>query len=81
MKQYKGYYIDNVIFNSEEEIDNFLKAKAVERFKAFTALFSHNSCMEYSIACSEQADVLHDQFGFSWDEIEQMEIEAFKSIA
>lgn len=29
MKQYKGYYIDGVIFNTEEDIDKFVKQQAI----------------------------------------------------
>lgn len=29
MKNYKGYYIDKVIFNNEKEIDDFMKDNAI----------------------------------------------------
>ena len=32
MKNYKGYYIDKVVFNNEAEIDAFIKKQAVDRF-------------------------------------------------
>ena len=74
MKQYKGYYIDNVNFNSDSEIDEFLKKQAVDRFAMLNKIFAEQMSMEASILCGQQAQKLHDDFGFSWDEIEQMEI-------
>ena len=76
MKNYRGYYIDKVVFNNEAEIDAFIKKQAVDRFVKLNKIFASHMTMEASIACSEQADSLHNQFGFSWEEIEAMEIQA-----
>ena len=76
MKQYKGYYIDGIIFNNEIEIDDFIKAKAVERFITLNKIFSKHLTVEASIACQQQAEQLHNVFGFSWEEIEAFEIKA-----
>lgn len=38
MKQYKGYYIDHVIFNSTAEIDAFIKKQAVEHHNRLSKL-------------------------------------------
>ena len=76
MKQYKGYYIDNVIFNSTEDVDNFLKQQAVENFKKLNKFFAERVDFGICQMCNEQAERLHRDFGFTWDEIEQMEIEA-----
>lgn len=76
MKKYKGYYIDNFVFHSESEIDAFLKKQAVDYFIWLNKYFSEHMTMEASVACSEQADRLHNQFGFSWEEIEAMEKQA-----
>lgn len=40
MKQYKGYYIDHVIFNSTAEIDAFIKKQAVEHHNRLSKMFS-----------------------------------------
>lgn len=77
MKQYKGYYIDHIQFNSTAEIDNFIKEKAVERFKTLNKLFARHGTMEANVLCSEQADYLHDTFGFSYEDLEEMEIAAY----
>jgi hypothetical protein len=76
MKQYKGYYIDHVYFHSEADIDARIKQQAVEKFAQLNRYFARHSTMEACILCSEQADRLHNIFGFSWEEIEAMEIAA-----
>lgn len=76
MKKYRGYCIDHVVFNSEADVDAFLEKKAVEKFTWSVKYFSSHMSLEASAACSRQADVLNKQFGYSWDKIEQLEIEA-----
>lgn len=76
MKKYRGYYIDKVVFNNEAEIDAFVEKRAVEKFKQLNRYFSDHISLEASVACSEQAELLHKQFGYSLDRIEQLEIEA-----
>ena len=80
MKQYKGYYIDHIYFNSEAEINSFLKKQAIDRYKMMCRMFAEQDAgMELSILMSEQADRLHTQFGMDYNEIEQIEIEVFKA--
>ena len=76
MKQYKGLYIDNVIFHSTEEIDNFLKDKAISSYKRACKLFAERPSMERSIYADEKAEYLHKHFGFSYEELEALELEA-----
>ena len=76
MTQYKGYYIDHIYFHSKAEIDNHIKNQAVEGFKRLHRYFAEHPTMEVSIRCSEEADRLHSIFGFSYEEIEAMEIAA-----
>ena len=81
MRQYKGYYIDNVIFHNEEEINSFLEKQAVNAYKMACELFASNSTMANSIYCNERAEILVNQFGYTWEQVEALEIEAYKSIA
>ena len=74
MTQYKGYYIDHIFFNSKAEIDTHIKQKAVEKFKMLNKFFAERPDMGVAQLCDEQAERLHDIFGFSWEEIEEMEI-------
>lgn len=76
MTQYKGYYIDNVVFSSKKDIDAFIKKQAVDKFMMLNKYFAKKPSMEASIACSEQARYLHNEFGFSWEELEEMELKA-----
>ena len=78
MKQYKGYYIDHVVFNSETEINNFIKNQAVEGYKTLCTMFASKPSMELSVMMSDKAEFLHE-CGMSYDEIEEIEIEAIKA--
>lgn len=76
MKKYKGYYIDNNVFNSEEEIDKKLENDALAKFDMLNRYFAKNPTMEVAIACSNQAEYLHREFGYTYEEIESLEIKA-----
>ena len=79
MRQYKGYYIDKVIFHNEEEIDRFLETQAVDAYKMACRLFSERRTMENAIYCDEKAESLVNQFGYTWEQVEALEIEAYKT--
>lgn len=79
MKQYRGYYIDHIYFNDKSEIDDFIKKQAIERFVMLNKMFSNHPSMELSVMCSEQADRLHNFFGFSYEELEELEISAYNA--
>lgn len=80
MTQYKGYYIDHIIFNSKADIDNFRKEQAIDRYKMMCRMFARQDAgMELSILMSEQADRLHNEFGMDYNDIEAIEIEVFKA--
>lgn len=80
MKKYKGYYIDNVTFNSTAEIDAFLKKQAIKAYQTACWLFAKNKDMESSMYADQKAEILVSEFGFTWDQVEALEIEAYKSI-
>lgn len=79
MKQYKGYYIDHVVFNSEAEIDNFIKEQAIEKYKMLCAMFAKKPSMELTAIMCDKADYLHNVCGLTYAEIEDIEIEAMKA--
>ena len=81
MKNYKGYWIDKVFFNNEKEIDDFLKDKAVNAYRQAVKLFTIHSTMENSIYCGERAEILVNKFGFTWEDVEALEIKTLKAIA
>lgn len=53
----------------------FSREGAVEAFKRFVKICYNNMTMESSCVLSGCADDMH-ALGFSWDEIEEMEIKA-----
>lgn len=76
MKNYKGYYIDHVIFHSETEIDTFLKKQAIEKYRMLCQMFAEKPSMELNVIMCDHSDRLHNVFGLGYDEIENIEIEA-----
>ena len=79
MTQYKGYYIDHVIFNSKSDIDNRIKEQAIDRYKMMCRKFMDDSTMELSILMSNHADYMHNVCGMDYNDIEAIEIEVFKA--
>lgn len=79
MTKYKGYYIDNVHFNSKHDIDKFLEKQALEAFKNACWLFNRRLDMESSIIANEKAEYLVKNFGYTWDRIEAIEIETLRT--
>lgn len=77
MMKYRGYYIDHVIFHSKADIDAFVKKNAVNAYRRACRMFAESPSMECSIYCHEQAQRLHDDFGLSFSEIEEIEISAY----
>lgn len=76
MKQYKGVYIDGTIFTSEQDVDKFLEAKAVESYRIACQIFAKDRSIEASIYADEKAAVLLDTFGYTWEQVEAIEISA-----
>lgn len=78
MRKYKGYYIDGVIFSSKADIDKFIEQKAVESFMIACRIFNILTTAEASLNCSQKAENLVKNFGYTWDEIEALEVEALQ---
>lgn len=76
MKQYRGYYIDHVIFRSEADIDAHIKSHAIEQYQMMCRMFAETPTMELSRLMGDQADYMHKAFGMDYSEIEQIEIAA-----
>ncbi len=81
MMKYRGFYIDHVVYNSKEEIDAHLKEQAVKRFKNSVWLFWKNMDMESSIYSTTCGEVLHDEFGMDWSEIEELETATLEELS
>lgn len=81
MKKNRGYYIDGVIFKSEADIDISIREQAANRYRTLTKVFVNNMNLEATMICGDYARYMHDTCGFSWSEIEAIEIEALEAIA
>lgn len=80
MKKYMGYYIDGVIFTSKQDIDNFLKETAIKQFKTAVELFAEHPSIEASMWQTEKAERLVDAYGYTWEQVEEIEISVLKTI-
>ena len=80
MTQYKGYYIDKMIFNTKQEIDNFIKKQAIERYQMFCKMFAKNADEALAAIMMQHEDKLHNEFGLTYEEIEQLEIAAYQQL-
>ena len=80
MVKYKGYYIDKINFYSEREIDEFIKEQTIRKYKKFCKMFENDACMELIEIMTLYQDKLHN-LGLSYEEIENIEIEAIKEAA
>lgn len=81
MTKYRGYYIDHVVFGSKKDIDEFVKKQAVDSYKMAVEMFVKEPSMERSSFCSDKALNLVKFHGFTWNEVEQMEIDVIKNAA
>ena len=79
MKQYRGYYIDHIIFHNEAEIDAAIKAQAIDRYKWMCRKFANNGTMELNVMMIKHADYMHTVCGMDYNEIEAIEIEVFSA--
>lgn len=61
-------------FKNYEELNNWNKAGHITEYKKLAEMFSKHPTMEISSIMSDRALVLHDSFGMSWEEIEELEI-------
>jgi len=72
MQQYKGYYIDHVIFHSKADIDAHIKAQTIKAYINALACFYRHMSMEASLYCDEIAQRLIG-LGMTWEEIDAIE--------
>lgn len=61
-------------FKDCEELANWNKDGHIREYRKLAEMFSQFPSMEISSMMSDRAAVLHDSFGMSWEEIEELEI-------
>lgn len=74
---YRGYTLDGTIFTSKQDIDRFLEKQAVESYKTACQLFAETHSISASIAMEEKAERLVNQFGYDWEQLEEIEISVY----
>ena len=75
MMKYKGYYIDGVVFNSKEQIDNFVKSEVIRKARQFNEMlasgrYNAGQMLELADEITIREKRLHDEFNMNYDEIE-----------
>ena len=73
MKQFAIY--DGVIFPHEKTIDASRKEQAVKDYKIAFELFIVHQTMKYWNYAYEKAENLVNNFGYTWEEVEELDIE------
>lgn len=81
MTRYKGYYIDHVVFNSKAEIDAFIKEQAINGYKTACRLFYEKASMEAAAYMASREKQLHDVYGLTWEQIEDIENSVYAEYA
>ena len=79
MRKYKGVYIDGAIIKSEAEAEAFIKRLAAERLKAMYEVFAHRPTVAMAQMCDEQEQRMIDYMGFTLEEVEAIELAAYKT--
>lgn len=78
MEAYRGYYIDGFYFHSREEIDEFLRQRAVKRLRLLVGFFLRDGSLEASALLSDHETHMVRLHGFTPQEVEDLEIEMLK---
>lgn len=61
-------------FKDYNELADWNKDGHIKEYRRLAEMFSQSPSMEISSIMSDRAAVLHDSFGMSWEEIEELEI-------
>lgn len=79
-RYYRGCYIGNGAFRSKAEVDRFLEENAVAHYKLVCELFAEVPSVEHASLCNEEAERLVNQFGYSYEQLEEIEAEVFRTV-
>ena len=77
-QSYKGQYIGPGCYSSRAEVDEALKREAVENVQMLAELFIIHKNYATAAALADAQQRLVDNFGYTWEEAEAIEIEVFK---
>lgn len=62
-------------FKNYNEMREYVKQTHIERYKKLTHYFFDHSSMEVINEMTKQAKILVEQFGLTWSDVENLEIE------
>lgn len=74
--KYRGYYVTEGY--TKADIDKLIRKNDIKAYIAACKIFRSHGTLEASIFQNEKAEILHDEYGYTYEELEQMEIEAYK---
>ena len=77
-QSYKGKYIGPGCYSSRAEVDEALKREAVENVQMLAELFIIHKNYATAAALADAQQRLVNYFGYTWQEVEAIEIEVFK---
>jgi hypothetical protein len=77
--KYRGYYMGPGCFHSKEEIDKVIKDTAIRAYKLACECFAEHTTPVFAAYCDEKAEVLVNEYGMDWEELDAIEIEIFKN--
>lgn len=77
MRKYRNYYIDNVAFHSEADIDKHIKGLTLKAYRTAVKLFDWEPGLETSAHVQRIAEELHREFGMTWAELEEIETSVY----
>lgn len=83
MIQYIGLYTNNVTLLSKDDkddIDEFLKECAIASYKIAIRLYIEKHSNAIAEIINEQAEYLVNHYGFSWDDVEDLEDEVMQNV-
>lgn len=72
--KYRGIEIDGTVFTGTQDVDAFLKERAIESYRSAVWCFDKEHSYETANRIDECAERLVNQFGMDWDEVEALAI-------
>lgn len=76
MTQYRGLYIDGIIFTCKQDIDKSLRETAVYRYRMAAERFAERPTLEFAEYVDQLAEDLVNNHGLDWDEVDEIEAAA-----
>lgn len=73
MTHYKGKTIDGVIFKNTADVDQHLREQAIYMHRVAYQTFLFRMDMASSSYANEKAEILVKEFGFDWEQIDELE--------